>query len=229
MVSSKGQIGFQQAGIGSVLRQYRLTVPPNQREYSWTDREVTKLLQDFARAIASQEAEYFLGTVVTIPRSPELLEVVDGQQRLATTAIFLAEIRNYLRGKEPLISESIDNGFLTDIDREKRQRVAKLHLNLEDNEFFRQMILAKDPSERPSPNSRRSHKLITEAFELAEAQIKKIVSGYDPKDHGDVLNQWIRFAEYSAQVILLKVPTDANAYKMFETLNTEVCEHRKPI
>src|SRR2546427_5169232 len=30
--------------------------------------------------------------------------------------------------------------------REKRQRVAKLHLNLEDNEFFRQMILAKSPS-----------------------------------------------------------------------------------
>lgn len=219
MVSSKGQIGFQQAGIGSVLKQYRLTVPPNQREYSWTDREVTKLLQDFARAIASQEAEYFLGTVVTIPRSPEVLEVVDGQQRLATTAIFLAEVRNYLKGKEPLISESIDNGFLTDIDREKRQRVAKLHLNLEDNEFFRQMILAKSPSERPNPDSRLSHKLITEAFELAEAQIKKIVSGYDPKDHGDVLNQWIRFAEYSAQVILLKVPTDANAYKMFETLN----------
>src|SRR5579859_7447004 len=176
MVSSKGQIGFQQAGIGSVLRQYRLTVPDNQREYSWTDREVTKLLQDFARAISGEETEYFLGTVVTIPRSPEVLEVVDGQQRLATVAIFLAEIRNYLQDKEALISESINNGFLTDIDREKRQRIAKLQLNLEDNEFFRRMIDAKTSAERPNPNSRTSHKLITNAFILAQGQIKKIVS-----------------------------------------------------
>jgi hypothetical protein len=219
MVNSKGQIGFQQVGIGGVLKQYRLTVPPNQREYSWTDREVTKLLQDFARAISSQETDYFLGTVVTIPRSPEVLEVVDGQQRLATVAIFLTEIRNYLQDKESLISESINNGFLTDIDREKRQRVAKLQLNLEDNEFFRHMVVAKTVEERPNPESRRSHQLITTAFDLAKDQIKKIVSGFDPKDHGDVLNKWIRFIEYSAQVILLKVPTDANAYKMFETLN----------
>src|SRR5271170_6727422 len=219
MTTTKGQIGFQQVGIGGVLKQYRLTVPANQREYSWTDREVTKLLQDFARAISSLETEYFLGTVVTIPRSPEVLEVVDGQQRLATTAIFLSEIRNYLQDKEALISESINHGFLTDIDREKRQRVAKLQLNLEDNEFFRQMILAKTNKERPSPNSRRSHQLITTAFDLARDQIKNIVSGFDAKDHGDVLNKWIRFIEYSAQVILLKVPTDANAYKMFETLN----------
>jgi len=219
MANAKGQIGFQQVGIGGVLKQYRLTVPPNQREYSWTDREVTKLLQDFARAISGEETEYFLGTVVTIPRSPEVLEVVDGQQRLATVAIFLAEIRNFLQGKEALISESINNGFLTDIDREKRQRVAKLQLNLEDNEFFRRMIAAKTNEERPNPDSRTSHQLITSAFDLAQDQIKKIVSGFDPKDHGDVLNKWIRFAEHSAQVILLKVPTDANAYKMFETLN----------
>ena len=219
MSNTKGQIGFQQVGIGGVLKQYRLTVPPNQREYSWTDKEVTKLLQDFARAISSEESEYFLGTIVTIPRSPELLEVVDGQQRLATTAIFLTEIRNYLQDKEPLISESINNGFLTDIDREKRQRVAKLQLNLEDNEFFRRMISAKTKSERATPDSHASHELITDAFELTQKQIKKIVSGFDAKDHGDVLNRWIRFIEHSAQVILLKVPTDANAYKMFETLN----------
>jgi Protein of unknown function DUF262/Protein of unknown function (DUF1524) len=218
-MATKGQIGFQQVGVGGVLKQYRLTVPPNQREYSWTDREVTKLLQDFARAISGAESEYFLGTVVTIPRSPELLEVVDGQQRLATVAILLAEIRNYLQDKEALIAESIDNGFLTDIDREKRQRVSKLQLNLEDNEFFRRMIGAKTKADRPAPDSRVSHQLITNAFDLAQDQIKKIVSGFDAKDHGDVLNRWIRFAEHSAQVILLKVPTDANAYKMFETLN----------
>jgi uncharacterized protein with ParB-like and HNH nuclease domain len=68
-------------------------VPPNQREYSWTTKEVRTLLQDFAKAISdSNSASYFLGTIVTIPRTGGSLEVVDGQQRLATTAIMLAAI-----------------------------------------------------------------------------------------------------------------------------------------
>ena len=66
-------------------------MPSNQREYAWTEREVTDLLQDFALAI-SEAKPYFLGTIVTIPREEGTLEVVDGQQRLATTAILLSAI-----------------------------------------------------------------------------------------------------------------------------------------
>jgi hypothetical protein len=215
---SKALIGFQQVGIGGMLRGYRLTVPPNQREYSWTTKEVTTLFQDFAKAISDEESEYFLGTIVTIPQSPELLQVVDGQQRLATVAILLAEIRNYLSDREELIAESINNGFLTDIDREKRERVAKLQLNLDDNEFFHQMITRKKDGPTPQ-ETRHSHGLIMAAFADAEQQVKSIVAAFDPKDHGDALNKWIRFVEHAAQAILLKVPSDVNAYKMFETLN----------
>jgi uncharacterized protein with ParB-like and HNH nuclease domain len=59
---SRGQIHFSQMGIGSVLKQFRLIVPPNQREYSWRSLEVTKLLQDFAKAISEESPEYFLGS-----------------------------------------------------------------------------------------------------------------------------------------------------------------------
>jgi Protein of unknown function DUF262/Protein of unknown function (DUF1524) len=220
MPESRGQIGFQQIGLGGILRQYRLAVPPNQREYSWTDKEVTTLFQDFARSISDVDAEYFLGTIVTIPKTPDLLEITDGQQRLATTAILLAQIRNYLKrkGNEDLIAESITNAFLTDIDRERRERVAKLQLNLDDNDYFRSLIAADSPHSTPRP-SRMSHYLIWDAFRKANAQITKILSGFDAKDHGDILNKWISFIEHSAQVILLKVSNEANAYKMFETLN----------
>ena len=80
MVEAPNQIVFQQLGLGSVLKQYRLFVPPNQREYAWTDDEVMQLFRDFAKAIADDEPGYFLGTIVTIPRSDGALEVVDGQQ-----------------------------------------------------------------------------------------------------------------------------------------------------
>jgi hypothetical protein len=74
-------------------------------------------------------------------------------------------------------------------------------------------------SGKPLVPKKPSHRLIRGAFEQAQTQIKRIVSTFDPKDHGDVLNKWIRFMEHGAQVILLQVPSDVNAYKMFETLN----------
>ena len=221
MPEDKGRIEFLEIGLGGILRAYRLKVPSNQREYAWTDKEVTTLFTDLANAIANErEQDYFLGTIVTILRTHDVLEVADGQQRLATTAILLAEIRNYLEPTEELISESIEKEFLTDIDRDKRQRVAKLTLNLDDNEFFCKMLEAKGDSKKiPAVGNSASHKRLKEAFILAKKQVGKIVAGFDKKDHGDTLNRWIRFLEHGAQVILLKVPTVANAYKMFETLN----------
>src|SRR3972149_733483 len=95
------EIGFAQLGLASVLKQNQLVVPPNQREYSWTVKEVRTLLQDFAKAISDGDTgSYFLGTIVTIPRVGGALEVVDGQQRLATTAIMLSSIRDYLRSRD---------------------------------------------------------------------------------------------------------------------------------
>jgi Protein of unknown function DUF262/Protein of unknown function (DUF1524) len=211
------QIGFEQIGLGAVLKRYRLAVPLNQREYSWTDKEVKKLLTDFARAISDEGQEYFLGTLVTIPRSAETLEVVDGQQRLATTAILLSEIRNYLKDKDPIISEDIDNNFLSVIDRDKRERVPKLELNVDDNSFFR-ALLKPEPSP-PSPKAGTSHELLQGAFVNARLQVQSIVLAHDVKDHGNILNKWIDFIEHDALVILLKVPTTKNAYRMFETLN----------
>ena len=208
--------GFSQLGLASILGQNQLTVPPNQRDYSWTVREVKTLFQDLARSIAEDDSNYFLGTIVTILRGDGRLEVVDGQQRLATTAIMLAEIRNYLEEKDPMIAQSVDGEILNVIDRNTRARVPRLQLNLDDNEYFRACLTNEAPSLSPS---KPSHELIDQAFREARIQVRKIVSGFDEKDHGDTLNRWINFMQQRARAVLLQVPNDADAYRMFETLN----------
>jgi uncharacterized protein with ParB-like and HNH nuclease domain len=71
------EIGFAQLGLGSVRKQNQLAVPPNQREYSWTSKEVRTLFQDLAKSISEGDANsYFLGTIVTITRAHGVLEVV---------------------------------------------------------------------------------------------------------------------------------------------------------
>jgi Protein of unknown function DUF262/Protein of unknown function (DUF1524) len=218
MNDTKSQIAFEQCGLGSVLKHNQLVVPSNQREYSWTERQVVQLFQDFAKAIADDEPGYFLGTIVTIPRATGNLEVVDGQQRLATTAILLAAIRDYLKGKEEVLVESINNEFLTGIDRNKRARVPKLRLNVDDNHLSG-WIIARPTGEQEPATTRDSHALLKQAYSEATKHVRNIVSTLDPKDHGDLLNTWVSFVEHRALVVLLRVPNDANAYKMFETLN----------
>lgn len=215
----RAKIGFHELGIAGVLKAYRLQVPLNQREYRWEKKQITRLFQDLSKAIDNEEPEYFLGTIVTIPMELDSLEVVDGQQRLATVAILLAEIRNYMRiiGEE-MIARRIENVFLTEIDPEKREETTKLSLNIDDNEFFRSMLTAKEAKERPEP-SVSSHYLIEAAFAEARTHVTNILAGFDRKHHGDSLSKWVRYLEHGARIILLEVPTGANAYKMFETLN----------
>lgn len=216
-MESKSQIGFDHAGLGSILKQNLLVVPPNQREYAWTDRQVTQLFQDFARAL-NEGAPYFLGTIVTIPHVDGSLEVVDGQQRLATTAILLAAIRNYLKSKgEEILVESIENEFLTGIDRRNRVRIPRLRLNVSDNELFAEIIVSG--SHDNSEVGRESHQNLVKAAINAKKQVLSVVASLDPRDHGDHLNRWVSFIEHNAQTVLLRVPHDADAYKMFETLN----------
>src|SRR4051812_44154644 len=109
---TESEIGFAQLGLGSVLKHHQLTVPANQREYAWEAKEVTTLFRDLAREISGGQLSYFCGTIVTIPRPNSILEVVDGQQRLATAAIFLSAIRDYLKPLEGELAQSINDEFL---------------------------------------------------------------------------------------------------------------------
>lgn len=218
MADSGRQIGFEQLGIGSMLKRNTLSVPPNQREYSWTEREVSDLFHDLAKAISEDAPEYFLGSIVAIPRKPGALEIVDGQQRLATTVILLVAIRDVLRGRAPdkLIVDYIENSFLTTIDPHARERVPRISLNVTDGAFFERRIIQSDLGVQ---STAASHDLIDQAAVLAHKHVSQILKSYSEKDHGDILNKWVEFLEHRSIVILLKVPSDVNAYKMFETLN----------
>jgi hypothetical protein len=214
--NEKGRFAFDEVGLASVLRQHLLAVPPNQREYSWTEEQVGQLFEDYARAI-TEDGAYFLGTIVTIPGEDQVLEVVDGQQRLATTAILLAAFRDRLEALgEEILVESLNNEFLTGIDRGSRARVARLKLNVDDADFFNQVIL---PQEDLPDRTRESHDLILSADEEATDFVDKVLSPLATSDQGDEINRWVSFLEERALVILLQVSDGADAYRMFETLN----------
>ncbi len=218
MADASRQIAFEQTGLPSVLKNYHLAVPPNQREYSWTDREVTQLLQDLTKAV-SDGADSF-SRIVTIPRGKDDLEVVDGQQRLATTAMLLAAIRDYLRdtGDQSMTVEMITNYFLTGIDLRQDARVARLRLNVDDNDLFSWIVTGNKNDTQPA-KQRISHERMLVAYKLCAEHVRQIVAPLQPTERANLLKAWLSFLEHNSLIVLLRVPDDADAYKMFETLN----------
>jgi hypothetical protein len=67
--------------------------------------------------------------------------------------------------------------------------------------------------------ARSSHERLVLARDDAGKHVRRIVAALDEKEHGDLLNRWVSFIEHKALVVLLRVPDDADAFKMFETLN----------
>jgi hypothetical protein len=219
--ASKEAIGFEHKGIGAALAHNRLAVPLNQREYSWEEEHVWELFKDFANAVANNQATYFLGTIVLTRGDEDIPEVSDGQQRLATTTILLAAIRDYFfRANDHKRADSIEQEFLKTTDLETTETVPRLRLNVDDNEFFTKFIVSEpDSADRVIQPTKDSHQRIKKAAEIAAQHIQDILEPYKESARVPRLLEWVKFVRDGAQVILLRVPDHLNAFVMFETLN----------
>lgn len=214
-------IKFEPLGIAEVLRRDRLRVPLNQREYSWEEEHIDDLFGDISDALSEGRETYFLGTIVlnTPKDGPPI--VVDGQQRLATTCILLAAMRDYMISHgDKDFGESIEKDFLCDFDRATREHIGKLTLNVDDSEFFRQAVVCRpDNKERikVAEPKKDSHNRILKARALATERVRlltKVSNNPDARIH-----DWIKFLENRAVVIVVRAPDELNVFSMFETLN----------
>lgn len=213
------------AGIAATLNQHLLMVPPNQRSYAWEDSHVQTLFEDLSVAISNNSQTYFLGTVVLTQGGADRLEVADGQQRLATTSILIAAIRDYLEllgPNERKAAEKYTSEYLLIYDEMSGEHTPKLQMNYEDNDFFLNHILisAKDIKRPPFDSAVPSHQRLYRAAELAKSHVENVVAQFSkPVDKAKALYTWIKFLRESAMVIAIRVPDHINAYTMFETLN----------
>lgn len=71
--------------------QEQLRVPLYQRPYSWTTEEVDQLWADVTTLM---DAEHFMGSIVLNDEATLRPQVIDGQQRLTTLMMLLAQIRD---------------------------------------------------------------------------------------------------------------------------------------
>jgi len=214
-------IEFDVLGIAEMLKRDILVVPSNQREYSWLrDIQVKSFLQDITHAMRNRNQSYFLGTIVLTKNKNKVLEIADGQQRLATTTMILAAIRDYFAEKgDARTMQSIENEFLSTYDRIKGEDISRLTLNIDDNDFFVNNVVFRKQHRKLSNPQRRSHKLILNAYNEIKEHIKGIEKQSGEINAKQQLNEMIEYLKEKTRIVKLVVANEETAFTLFETLN----------
>src|SRR5438105_13875294 len=89
------QLRIAQYTLGEAVKDKRMWVDTYQRNYAWQADHVRDLYEDFEKVITQgPPAEHFLGSIVAVSDNARS-KIVDGQQRLATTTMLFAAMRDY--------------------------------------------------------------------------------------------------------------------------------------
>ena len=200
-------------------RDWLFEIPIYQRGYAWKKENLRDLWDDLYYL---DDREHYFGTVLLKKadkptttdglKTFEHFEVIDGQQRLTTTLILLRELilqMNELGGEDILdqVAQLEENYIVY-------RGHHKLTMGGEDAAFFRDSILAGTPG---APQTRAQERLRSaQTFFRNQLDQQREQRGRD-----DYLKFLIEFKRRidRLQVLLYIVPSNAEAVRMFETVN----------
>lgn len=209
-------IAFGLTGIGHELKSLLLRVPLYQRSYAWEKDQVSDFCSDLRNAFNGDPREHFMGTIVLSDEDGERVTIIDGQQRLATAALFLAALRDYYVAQgDHNRADGVNRDYLNSYSDADDAFEPRLQLNSEDDEFFRQYIVPGSATVNPT---RDSHPLISASYEMLyqfiESEAASAGTGWVSR-----LVEWRKFIENDVRIIHVTVPTESDAFLIFETLN----------
>ena len=180
-------------------------IPEYQRAYAWEEKE----LKDFVDDIKNQrtDKDYFFGTILLqekkeISNNFEIIDIVDGQQRITTLIIFMKLLLDKLGEAENDDEIRMLKDRYIQIYNEYKLRVLR-----DDNDFFKSYILQDKPiDEVGTPSQRR----LLKAKNLLNKQIEN--------EEFETLREFKKKIE-SMKILTYSVEGNAEATLIFETTN----------
>ena len=189
-------------------------IPQYQRAYSWEDDpQLEAFLEDLRQQVSTQKKspskQYFLGTFLLheeyLGEGKMVVNIVDGQQRMTTSVVFIATALSlWAKGKILFNNEKallLKRHFVYD----EATECQKFHTILEDDPFFQSEILGFSAAacEEDSPSSRRLKS-------AADYFIKQVAP-----DEWELLLYVLR----TARVMVYAVDSAEDATQIFELQN----------
>lgn len=214
-----------------------VTVPDDsQRQYSWTKKEVDVYWADIEKFKDGRDSgkesssEYFIGPVVTITAEKVSgRALLDGQQRLTTSTILLAVIRDILwqtnAPEAKLSANNIQRDYIARKSGRKDPMEYFLVLSLFDRDFFRDYIQTwseiTGECARTEAATRPSHHLVKDAYSNLYAKVQSRLHHFaDDEDRLDYLDSLRECLIYGLVFVEIQTPTSSDANEVFETINS---------
>jgi hypothetical protein len=213
------------------------TIPDYQRNYAWKREQVEVFLADFFAMIAEEKIDdHFFGPIVVLANEDNELSVVDGQQRLTTTFMFLALIRDIvasLQDKHYVVADlDVDLNFLLTLllkhnDMAKDRFVA----NYQIRNVVKTCILAapgavnRKTLTRTGTNLTQAERLATAELRAAYYMIKTRLEAHlkDVAGNEEAIKERIyriiRGLSDNFRILEIRMFSEEDAYLLFETLN----------
>lgn len=194
------------------------SIPDYQRPYEWTAENVEDFWTDLTKAFERKEDGYFLDKLILVNRGDGRdFEVVDGRQRLTTTMILLAVLRDFFFEHD--LSERADEIQNSCIRRGKY----RLQVRPEERSSFEDRILKsvgvlKDVAKSNLPETFKM--AVTLLNQFIEEKAEELKSRNAEIDIIIYLDEFYHFL--LDEVILIVMTTDSvsSAFTIFEAINT---------
>ena len=179
-------------------------VPAYQRRYSWKEKQVNELFDDINLLINNDT--HFLGSIVCLTDSHtagiNILEIVDGQQRITTLMLFLKAIQErYVELESDEDVRQIDNLiFCRGLDRKQRNKTILGDLDKDDYQYLMNIDL-----------DRVKNQDLLNAYVFIRNRLENL-------DKPGIDTLYFKLIN-SVVVIRLDVGEARDAYKLFEMIN----------
>ncbi|GAA4260832.1 DUF262 domain-containing HNH endonuclease family protein [Dietzia aurantiaca] len=215
-------------------------IPNFQRPYSWDIDE----LNDYWTDVVLAKGDFFFGATVTWESEVKELfrstfSIIDGQQRLTTSAIILSVIRDAFTAAldqsnttspSPSLKPELISAFKVQAENTQKYLIATdddgaPHPIIEREEpNFKEVI--QNPSAIPSGTKwNESARQIGVARQFFELEIQRSTVGKSPEETLEILKS-IRGNVLKARVIQVELGSEEDGFLIFETLNTRGADLR---
>lgn len=203
------------------------TIPPYQREYSWTKNQWDELFDDLLQRETGDG--HFLGTIICLndtanaTRQTEL-QLIDGQQRVTTLSLLLTAIYQELSECDDLSAEDeVDRSNLARMLTLRRPRRARLIPQLQNSnrdDYFHILSEAIEPVDGTprKPPAYLGVRRLSKCLAHFRGRLQEHVASTADATPADTLFDFLEKVKNSV-LVKLEVETHSDAFTLFESLN----------
>jgi hypothetical protein len=191
-------------------------VPAFQRGYSWETKHLKAFWTDINDPKRSKK--YFLGPIVILNQSESIVELLDGQQRLATATILFSVLRDVARGLGFVDANNfaayVQRDFIIGEDDKRCLEMGEM-----DDPYFKECVQDDNAVKSKRKPVVKSQRHISEARQFLLQSVRTELQVKDKFKALEYLKALKNTLRSDLVLACITVDDDGDAFQIFETLN----------